>query len=184
MAHETFFVLMLRLVKTSRFMSTASLPQQQQPARGWRKYAQQFRHKPASYLTTFAILHELTAIVPLPLVYYLLDYSEIRVPLVPEQAIAEGNRIMSKLRTRYGYEPLDPSSRVMVNLATSYAVVKVGITKTKRERKRVCKTHIIMDIGHDAFADSSVGGHDAFLCREMRGASRGVSQKAVPQADK
>ncbi|KAI8149918.1 hypothetical protein BJV82DRAFT_662019 [Fennellomyces sp. T-0311] len=89
----------------------------------WKKYAQQFRNKPASYLTSFAILHEITAIIPLPIVYYSLDYSDIRIP-VPEQAVAEGNRIMSKVRTRYGYEPLDPDSRVMVNLATSYAVVK------------------------------------------------------------
>ncbi|KAI9498368.1 hypothetical protein BDB00DRAFT_881252 [Zychaea mexicana] len=89
----------------------------------WKKYAEQFRHKPASYLTSFALLHEITAIVPLPIVYYTLDNSDIRIP-VPEKAVAEGNRIMSKVRTRYGYEPLDPDSRVMVNLATSYAVVK------------------------------------------------------------
>ncbi|KAI9264287.1 hypothetical protein BDA99DRAFT_508917 [Phascolomyces articulosus] len=89
----------------------------------FKKYAEQFRHKPASYLTSFALLHEITAIIPLPIVYYTLDYSDIRVP-VPEQAVAEGNRIMSKVRTRYGYEPLDSDSQVMVNLATSYAVVK------------------------------------------------------------
>ncbi|KAG2220543.1 hypothetical protein INT45_004149 [Circinella minor] len=89
----------------------------------WKKYAEQFRNKPASYLTSFAILHEITAIIPLPIVYYTLDFCDIRIP-VPEQAVAEGNRIMSKVRTRYGYEPLEADSRVMVNLATSYAVVK------------------------------------------------------------
>ncbi|CDH60259.1 hypothetical protein RO3G_13651 [Lichtheimia corymbifera JMRC:FSU:9682] len=94
------------------------------PLKGWRKYAHQFRDKPASYMTTFALLHEITAIVPLPIVYYTLDYSGWHIPLVPQEAIAEGNRIMSKLRTRYGYEPLAPDSRIMVNLATSYAVVK------------------------------------------------------------
>lgn len=96
------------------------------PLKGWRKYAHQFRDKPASYMTTFALLHEITAIVPLPIVYYTLDYSGWHIPLVPQEAIAEGNRIMSKLRTRYGYEPLAPDSRIMVNLATSYAVVKVS----------------------------------------------------------
>lgn len=94
------------------------------PLRGFKKYAQQFRDKPASYMTTFAALHEITAIVPLPLVYYGLEYSGVQVP-VPEEAIAEGNRIMSKLRSRYGFDPIDPDSRLMVNLATSYAVVKV-----------------------------------------------------------
>ncbi|KAI9323563.1 hypothetical protein BX666DRAFT_1846928 [Dichotomocladium elegans] len=97
----------------------------QQTLRGWRKYAHQFRDKPASYMTTFAILHEVTAIVPLPIVYYALEYSGMHIPLLPDTAVAEGNRIMSKVRTRYGYEPLDPNSRTMVNLATAYAVVKV-----------------------------------------------------------
>lgn len=110
----------IRDISQRRLTSASS----QQQMRGWRKYAQQFRDKPASYMTSFAILHEVTAIVPLPLVYYALDYSEVRVP-VPEQAVAEGNRIMSKIRTRYGFEPLPADSRVMVNLATSYAVVKV-----------------------------------------------------------
>lgn len=113
-----------RLLATTSSTST-TVQQQQQKLKGWRKYAQQFRDKPASYMTTFAILHEVTAIVPLPIVYYALDYSEIRVP-VPEQAVAEGNRMMSKLRTRYGFEPLPADSQVMVNLATSYAVVKVN----------------------------------------------------------
>ncbi|KAI9281248.1 hypothetical protein BC943DRAFT_330016 [Umbelopsis sp. AD052] len=97
--------------------------QSQQALRGWRKYAHQFRDKPASYLTSFAILHELTAIVPLPLVYYFLDYSQLNIP-VPEDAITEGNRVISKMRTKYGYEPLDPNSRVMLNMVASYAVVK------------------------------------------------------------
>ncbi|KAG2182720.1 hypothetical protein INT44_005700 [Umbelopsis vinacea] len=99
--------------------------QSQQALRGWRKYAHQFRDKPASYLTSFAILHELTAIVPLPLVYYFLDYSQLNIP-VPEDAITEGNRVISKMRTKYGYEPLDPNSRVMLNMVASYAVVKVN----------------------------------------------------------
>jgi hypothetical protein len=92
--------------------------------RGWRKYAHQFRDKPASYVTSFAILHEVTAIVPLPLVYYFLDYTQVSFP-VPEDAIAEGNRVVSKMRTKYGYEALDPNSRAMVNMVASYAVVKV-----------------------------------------------------------
>lgn len=120
------------------------------PLKGWRKYAHQFRDKPASYMTTFALLHEITAIVPLPIVYYTLDYSGWHIPLVPQEAIEEGNRIMSKLRTRYGYEPLAPDSRIMVNLATSYAVVKVP----------VCLYHHIhipltLSIGHDALTDCS-----------------------------
>ncbi|CAM0139067.1 hypothetical protein VKS41_003623 [Umbelopsis sp. WA50703] len=97
--------------------------QSQQALRGWRKYAHQFRDKPASYITSFAILHELTAIVPLPVVFYFLDYTQVSIP-VPEEYIAEGNRVVSKMRTKYGYEPLDPNSRAMINMVASYAVVK------------------------------------------------------------
>ncbi|KAH8552170.1 hypothetical protein BGW37DRAFT_490901 [Umbelopsis sp. PMI_123] len=97
--------------------------QSQQTLRGWRKYAHQFRDKPASYVTSFAILHELTAVVPLPLVYYFLDYTQLNIP-VPDDAITEGNRVVSKMRTKYGYEPLDPNSRAMVNMVAAYAVVK------------------------------------------------------------
>ncbi|KAI9031736.1 hypothetical protein CLU79DRAFT_694295 [Phycomyces nitens] len=91
---------------------------------GWRKYAQQFRDKPASYMSTFLILHEATAILPFPFIYYALDASTLTIP-VSETAITEGNRFISKVRTHYGYEPLDPQSRVMINLATTYAAVKL-----------------------------------------------------------
>ncbi|OZJ06896.1 hypothetical protein BZG36_00255 [Bifiguratus adelaidae] len=96
------------------------------PLRGWRKYAAQFKDKPASYITAFAILHELTAVAPLPIIYYLLWSTGWKVPL-PESAVKEGNRIMSKLRERYGFSKIDEGSRTMVNLAASYAIVKIGL---------------------------------------------------------
>ncbi|KAI8332872.1 hypothetical protein BC941DRAFT_380971 [Chlamydoabsidia padenii] len=106
------------LFKPTRHYTTTNTP------RGWRKYTEQFKNKPGSYITTFAVLHELTAIVPFPLVYYGLSWSSIQLP-VPEQAIHEGNRIVNKVRTRYGYEPLEADNRAMVNLATTYAIVKI-----------------------------------------------------------
>ncbi|KAF9435093.1 hypothetical protein BGZ76_006905 [Entomortierella beljakovae] len=36
----------------------------------FRQYAEQFKNKPASHLISFGILHEITAIVPLPIVYF------------------------------------------------------------------------------------------------------------------
>ncbi|CAO3611975.1 unnamed protein product [Cunninghamella blakesleeana] len=94
------------------------------PLRGWRKYTEQFKDKPASYITTFAILHEVTAIIPFPIVYYGLSLSNIHVP-VPEEAVREGNRIVNKVRVRYGYEPLESDNRTMVYLATTYGIVKI-----------------------------------------------------------
>ncbi|KAI8808635.1 hypothetical protein BJ742DRAFT_771985 [Cladochytrium replicatum] len=41
------------------------------PPRGWRKYAELFKDKPASHLVSFIILHEVTAILPLPAFYLL-----------------------------------------------------------------------------------------------------------------
>jgi hypothetical protein len=152
--------------------------QSQQTLRGWRKYAHQFRDKPASYLTSFAVLHELTAIVPLPLVYYFLDYSQLNIP-VPEDAITEGNRVISKMRTKYGYEPLDPNSRVMVNMVASYAVVKVNfisphwITTAKVERSTSMRlTYHYCLLGHSPSSYSCFRSHDTVLgrtsCRSYR----------------
>ncbi|ORX59623.1 hypothetical protein DM01DRAFT_1333087 [Hesseltinella vesiculosa] len=91
--------------------------------RGWKKYVHQFKDKPASYITSFAILHELTAIAPFPFIYYALSWSDIKVP-VPEQALTEGNKIINKVRGRYGYEPLAQDDQTMVHLAVTYAIVK------------------------------------------------------------
>ena len=112
-------------------------------------------------MTTFALLHEITAIVPLPIVYYTLDYSGWHIPLVPQEAIAEGNRIMSKLRMRYGYEPLEPDSRTMVNLATSYAVVKVNVPMIL---VFIQLTHIHSLLGHDTLENCSFHCINPLLC--------------------
>jgi hypothetical protein len=138
--------------------------QSQQALRGWRKYAHQFRDKPASYITSFAILHELTAIVPLPVVFYFLDYTQVSIP-VPEEYIAEGNRVVSKMRTKYGYEPLDPNSRAMINMVASYAVVKVNFSpqysapvKGIQYQRSITQHHCI---GTVTTSDCCVGGYDA-----------------------
>ncbi|KAJ1949558.1 hypothetical protein FBU59_001092 [Linderina macrospora] len=95
------------------------------PPKGWRKYAHRFRDRPASYLTSFALLHELTAIVPLFGVYYTLEFFQMQVPF-PEDVMRQGNRYINKLRQYAGMEALDEGSPVLVNLATSYAVVKAA----------------------------------------------------------
>lgn len=143
--------------------------QSQQALRGWRKYAHQFRDKPASYLTSFAILHELTAIVPLPVVYYFLDYTQLNIP-VPEEYIAEGNRVVSKMRTKYGYEPLDSDSRAMVNMVATYAVVKVNFSphysaadKGIEYQRTITQHHYI---GTVTTSNCCVSGHDTFHGRK------------------
>ncbi|KAF9320957.1 hypothetical protein BG003_004240 [Podila horticola] len=90
----------------------------------FRQYAEQFKNKPASHLISFGILHEITAIVPLPIIYFGLVETGIKIPF-PEQAIEEGNNFVGKVAKYYGWnmEGAD-GARVMLNMATSYAVVK------------------------------------------------------------
>lgn len=91
---------------------------------GYRKYAQQFKSKPGSYMTSFAILHELTAVAPFPFIYFALDASSLKIPF-PESVVTEGNKFINKARVYYKYPPLEPENRVMMNLVTTYCIVKV-----------------------------------------------------------
>ncbi|KAI8930302.1 hypothetical protein BC831DRAFT_382556, partial [Entophlyctis helioformis] len=84
----------------------------------WSKYAHHFRAAPASHLVAFAILHEATAVLPLPIIYYLLAVTDIKIPF-PETVLAEGNRRISSAKPL-----LSDDSQVMLHMATSYAIVK------------------------------------------------------------
>ncbi|RCH84803.1 hypothetical protein CU097_006431 [Rhizopus azygosporus] len=90
---------------------------------GYRKYAQQFKSKPGSYMTAFAVLHELTAIAPFPVIYYALDASSITIPF-SNSLVEEGNKFINKVRVHYGYEQLEPDNKVMIHLVTTYCIVK------------------------------------------------------------
>ncbi|KAF9899280.1 hypothetical protein EC991_009213, partial [Linnemannia zychae] len=90
----------------------------------FRQYAEQFKNKPASHLISFGILHEITAVVPLPIVYFALVETGVKIPF-PEQAIEEGNRFVSRVVKYYGWDMEGTDgARTMLNMATSYAVVK------------------------------------------------------------
>ncbi|KAG0299445.1 hypothetical protein BGZ97_003699 [Linnemannia gamsii] len=90
----------------------------------FRQYAEQFKNKPASHLISFGILHEITAIVPLPIVYFALVETGVKIPF-PEQAIEEGNRFVGRVAKYYGWDLEGAEgARTMLNMATSYAVVK------------------------------------------------------------
>ncbi|KAJ1961548.1 hypothetical protein GGI12_003188 [Dipsacomyces acuminosporus] len=93
--------------------------------RGWRKYAHAFKDRPASHLTAFAILHEVTAVVPLVGVYYVINYFDLKVPF-PEDALKEGNRYINKVRVYFGWSKLEDDSPILLHLATSYAIVKAA----------------------------------------------------------
>ncbi|TPX59830.1 1-alkyl-2-acetylglycerophosphocholine esterase [Powellomyces hirtus] len=112
--------------RTSQLSSTEANASGSPAVKGWRKYASNFKSHPASHLVSFAILHELTAIVPLPLVYLLLSNSNIPIPF-PEDVLAEGNKRMSYMLKYFGFEEMKQDSKAMLHMATSYAVVKAAM---------------------------------------------------------
>ncbi|RKP06503.1 hypothetical protein THASP1DRAFT_2732, partial [Thamnocephalis sphaerospora] len=94
----------------------------------WRRYAHYFREAPATHITSFAILHELTAILPFPVIYYTLHATGFEFP-IPENMREEGENFARRLVKRYGWRDVegglvDATSRIFVNLAVTYAIVK------------------------------------------------------------
>ncbi|RHZ54055.1 hypothetical protein Glove_431g26 [Diversispora epigaea] len=87
------------------------------------KYVLQFRSKPTSYIISFLILHEITAIIPIPIFYICLSSTGIKIPF-PQKILDEGNKYINRVVVHYGYEPFEDGSRVALNLATSYTIVK------------------------------------------------------------
>lgn len=61
-------------MKTLFYVISRRFVSQHQRERGWRKYLHLLKERPASHLTAFALLHELTAILPFPLIYYPLKW--------------------------------------------------------------------------------------------------------------
>ncbi|KAI8872175.1 hypothetical protein GQ42DRAFT_161522 [Ramicandelaber brevisporus] len=101
-------------------------------SKGWRKYADQFRNRPASHLIAFGILHEVTAIIPLVAIFAYLqtfpEHIEIPIPDSIHEACNEWvNRTTKYLNKRFGSDIPSPDSRTFVNLAAAYAVVKIAL---------------------------------------------------------
>ncbi|KAG0812913.1 hypothetical protein G6F33_003276 [Rhizopus arrhizus] len=106
------------LSANKRYLTTATT----QTSR-YQKYIQQFKNKPGSYLTSFAILHELTAVAPFPVIYYALEASSVKIPF-SDSFVEEGNKFVNKVRIHYGYEPLEADNQTMIHLVTTYCIVK------------------------------------------------------------
>ncbi|KAH6562785.1 hypothetical protein BASA50_009797 [Batrachochytrium salamandrivorans] len=107
---------------------------------GWRAQLQQLKDAPASHITAFAVLHEATALLPLPLIYWVLSATDIRIPF-PQEVLAEGNRRMARMMQLMSLSPplqeddstlpqervsvFQDDSQFMLHVATAYAIVKV-----------------------------------------------------------
>jgi hypothetical protein len=82
------------------------------------------KEHPLSYIVSFGILHEVTAILPLPMFYYILKHSNVEIPF-PKDMLSESNKRINKIRSAVGLKSMPEDSQAMLHMATSYAIVKV-----------------------------------------------------------
>jgi hypothetical protein len=80
----------------------------------------QLKQHPKSHLTSFLILHEITAIVPIPIFYKILERYPIDYPITPE-LMEQGNKRMKRMVEIVGWEV---DARQFLDLVTSYLIVK------------------------------------------------------------
>ncbi|KAI9028518.1 hypothetical protein DFJ74DRAFT_492888 [Hyaloraphidium curvatum] len=99
------------------------------PARetAFQRYKALFRAQPASHLTAFLVLHEITAVLPLPLLYYALHRSEVAWDAVfPRDWLEKGDRRMRGTFKALGLPEIE-GSRAALNAAAAYGIVKAAM---------------------------------------------------------
>ncbi|CUS10581.1 unnamed protein product, partial [Tuber aestivum] len=91
-----------------------------------RKYAAHFRDRPFSHITSFLILHELTAIVPLGGLFLFFHKTHWTPPGVPGEWVVAGVDMFGKYVRRKGWKRFkgDEGARLLFEVATAWAVVK------------------------------------------------------------
>ncbi|KAF3927159.1 hypothetical protein ABW20_dc0101650 [Dactylellina cionopaga] len=89
-----------------------------------RPYTSNLLHQPGTHLTSFLILHELTAVIPLFTFVYVFHVTGWNPSdLLPKEWIDSGYDRFKRYVERKGWgEKVD--GRLLMNFATSYAVVK------------------------------------------------------------
>jgi Hypothetical protein FLILHELTA len=94
--------------------------------RSLRKYAGYFLDAPLVYGTSFLILHEITAIVPLFGLWGLFHQLDFVPQGMPEWLLENGNKFVERVANRYNWDvgTTQQGSRLMLEGAASYAVVK------------------------------------------------------------
>ncbi|KAJ3118189.1 hypothetical protein HK100_000660 [Physocladia obscura] len=125
---------------------------------------------PASHLTSFLILHELTAILPLPAIYYTLQATELQIP-IPADIMELSEAKMDKVMQRYGWGPYANSdqineqntinsnhskTRMLMDMATAYGIVKILMPVEDSE--------LDGDIGNDVDVDNEELEDERSLC--------------------
>ncbi|KXS18446.1 hypothetical protein M427DRAFT_29761 [Gonapodya prolifera JEL478] len=114
--------------------STASDAAQTKPGPRFRsallnRYVERLRERPGSYLTSFLVLHEVTAVGALPLVFYFLQNADVKWDTMFDQAtLDDSSKRMSKAMKAIGVPwEVEDGSKVALNAAATYAIVKVAM---------------------------------------------------------
>lgn len=96
--------------------------------RSWKSSLNLAKQRPASHITAFAILHELTAIIPFAVIYFPVKWCQIssHIPL-SKDLIQEGNKRINRVRTYFSLPELDENSTVLIDLSITYGLVKLAL---------------------------------------------------------
>lgn len=92
-----------------------------------RKYCVRFIDAPFSHVTAFIVLHELTAIVPLIGIWWVLHKYQVHVPLdLPTWAVDKGTAIIDKLLESFDFTKftLNDKFRLIMEGGYAYVIVK------------------------------------------------------------
>lgn len=94
----------------------------------FQRYKQLLRAQPASHLTSFLVLHEITAVLPLPLIFYALHNSDIAWDTIfPKDWLEKGDVRMRKTFKALGLPDIEEGSKAALNAAATYGIVKAAM---------------------------------------------------------
>lgn len=94
-----------------------------------RPLASRFKNAPLSYVTSFLIVHEITAILPLFGLWWYFNKYDFIPPGLPDWLIVKGMSVIDKLLETQGWSFLnmENSARVVMQGAAAYALVKATL---------------------------------------------------------
>ena len=89
----------------------------------WHSALQRLKSAPGAHLTAFLVLHELTAIVPLPIIAYALSSIDTtHLSWISPQSLDQASAAVSKKLHALGLDQLSP--KTLFSCACAYVIVK------------------------------------------------------------
>ena len=91
-----------------------------------RPYTRSFIHAPVSHVASFLILHELTAIVPLVGIWWIIHKYQLLLPLdLPTWAIEKGTKIIDSSMEKFDFTSFSINEKFTFIMEGAYAFVIV-----------------------------------------------------------